>query len=90
MIFFQVSLNFDAVKEILKIRCQIYILMKKVIILSKMQVKWIFLLYHYSVIAVWAWTEKKKCGNDSREKVTTETQKLNMFLLQLPIYYLLE
>ena len=30
MIDFQVSLNFDSVKEILTIRCQIYILMKKV------------------------------------------------------------
>ena len=34
MIFFQVSLNFNPAKEILKMRCQIYILMKKVIILS--------------------------------------------------------
>ena len=31
MIVFQVSLNFDPVKEILKIQRQIYILMKKVI-----------------------------------------------------------
>ena len=35
MIVFQVSLNFDPAKEILKIRFQIYILMKKVIILRK-------------------------------------------------------
>ena len=34
MIIFQ-GLNFDAVKEILKIRSHIYILMKKVIILRK-------------------------------------------------------
>ena len=39
MIVFQVSLNFDPVKEILKIRCHIYILLKKVTILSKTQVK---------------------------------------------------
>ena len=32
MIFFQVPLNFDPVREILKIRCQISVLMKKVII----------------------------------------------------------
>ena len=39
MIVFQVSLNFDPVKEILKIiLCQIYILMKKVIILRKIHV----------------------------------------------------
>ena len=37
MIAFQVSLNFDPAKEILKIRFQIYILMKKVIILRKTQ-----------------------------------------------------
>ena len=38
MIVFQ-ELNLDPVKEILKIRCQIYILMKKVIILRKIHVK---------------------------------------------------
>ena len=37
MIAFQVSLNFDPAKEILKIRRQIYILMKKVIILKKIK-----------------------------------------------------
>ena len=35
MIVFQVSLNFDPAEEILKIRCQIYILISKVIILKK-------------------------------------------------------
>ena len=38
MIDFQES-NFDLVKEILKIRCHIYILMKKAIILRKIHVK---------------------------------------------------
>ena len=38
MIVFQVSLNFDPVKEILKIQCHIYILMKKVIILREIHV----------------------------------------------------
>ena len=38
MIVFQ-ELNFDPVKEILKIRCHIYILMKKVIILRKIHVE---------------------------------------------------
>ena len=33
------ELNFDSVKEILKIRCHMYILMKKVIILSKIHMK---------------------------------------------------
>ena len=38
MIVFQV-LNFDQVKEILKIRCHIYIFMKKVVMLREMLVK---------------------------------------------------
>ena len=38
MIVFQ-ELNFDPEKEILKIQCHIYILMKKVIILRKIHVK---------------------------------------------------
>ena len=38
MIVSQVSLNFDPVKEILKIQCQIYVLMKQVISLKKIQV----------------------------------------------------
>ena len=38
MIVFQ-ELNFDPVNEILKIRCHIYILIKKVIILRKLHVK---------------------------------------------------
>ena len=43
MIVFQ-ELNFDPVKEIMKIRSQIYILMKKVIILRKIHAKMKFLL----------------------------------------------
>ena len=39
MIVFQVSLNFDLAKEILKMQCQIYILLKKAIILKKIQAK---------------------------------------------------
>ena len=38
MIVFK-ELNFDPVKEILKIRCHNYILMKKVIVLKKIDVK---------------------------------------------------
>ena len=41
MIVFEV-LNFDLVTEILKIQCQIYILMKIVIILRKIHVKMSF------------------------------------------------
>ena len=40
MIVFQVSLNFDPVKEILKILFHIYILMKKVVILRKILCQW--------------------------------------------------
>ena len=39
MIVFQVSLNFDPAKEILTIQSQIDILMKKVAILRKIEVK---------------------------------------------------
>ena len=38
MIDFQVSLDFDPVKEKLKTRCRVYILMKKVMILRKIKV----------------------------------------------------
>ena len=38
MIVFQ-ELNFDPVKEILKIQCHIYILIKKVIVLRKIHMK---------------------------------------------------
>ena len=34
MIVFQVSLNFDSAEEVLKVRCQIYILMKEVILVN--------------------------------------------------------
>ena len=60
LIVFQVSLNLDPMKEILKIGCQIYILMKKGIILR---------LHYSSTISVWAWTEKK-CDNESHKKET--------------------
>ena len=46
MIVFQVSSNFDQVKEILKIRCHIYILMKEAIILSKIHVTMKFSVHH--------------------------------------------
>ena len=45
MIVFQ-ALNFDPVKEILKMRCHIYILMQKVIILRKILWKWSLSLHH--------------------------------------------
>ena len=45
MIVFQ-ELNFDPGKEILKIRCHIYILMKKVIILCKILMKMKSFVHH--------------------------------------------
>ena len=44
------SLNFDPVEELLKIWCQIYILMKKVIILSKIHMKMKFFAPQFSPI----------------------------------------
>ena len=79
MIVFQVSLNFDPVKEILKIQSQIYILMKKVIILKKLQMKWKLSFHHFSTISVWAWN-RKTCGNERHEK---ETQHIHAFAADL-------
>ena len=59
MIVFQVSLNFNPVKEMLKIPFQIYILMKKVIFLRTIQGTIKTFTLSYSAISVWAWTEKK-------------------------------
>ena len=74
MIVYQVSLNFVPVKEILKIRWQIYNLMKNVIIMSKIQVTMhIFTLPFFNHRSLNPDRKKKTCGNDSHEKVTTET-----------------
>ena len=43
---FRFSLNFDPVKELLKMRRHIFILMKKVIILRKIHVKTSLSLHH--------------------------------------------
>ena len=59
MIALPVLLNFDLAREILKIRCQIYVLIKRVIIPSKIQVTIIFLQHHFPKNSVWAWTEEK-------------------------------
>ena len=69
MIIFQVSLNFDPVKEILKI-CQIYILIKKVIILRKMQVMmktWAPPFFNNFSLSL---NRKKNCGSETHEKKT--------------------
>ena len=71
LIVFRVLLNFDPVKEILKIRFQIYILMKKVIILRKIQAKRKTFtppfFNHFSLSL-----NRKKGDNESHEEGTTE------------------
>ena len=59
MIVFQVLWNFDPANEILKIRCQFYISMKKVIIPWKIQAIMKNFVQHSSTISVWAWTKKR-------------------------------
>ena len=84
MIILQVSLNFDPVKEILKIRCQIYILMEKVIILRKIHVtikSFAPPLFSHLNLSL---NRKKSAA------IRAVRKKPNIFTLQLPIYYILE
>ena len=80
----QVSWNFDLVKEILKIRCQIYILMKQVITLRKIQMAMKTFarpfFNHFSL----------SLSRKKRVVMRVMRKKLNIFTLQLPIYYILE
>ena len=62
--------KFDTVKEILKMRCQIYILMKKMIILRKIQFEP---------------EQKKTCGNQSHKKVTKHINASAACLLHIRI-----
>ena len=77
MIVFQVSLNFYTVKEILKIRCNIFILMEKVFILKKIHVAMYFQLFQFE--------PEQKIPVAMR----ATRKKLNIFTLQLPISYIL-
>ena len=83
MFVFQVSLNFDPVKEILKIRCQIYILMMKVIILKKIQVT--MKTFAPPFFQPFQFEQQKK-----RVVMRAMRKKRNIFTLQLPIYYIIE
>ena len=58
MIVFQVSLNFDPAKEILKIRCQLYILMKKVNIWRKLQAT--MKTFHYTILQPFQFESEQK------------------------------
>ena len=65
MIVFPVSLNFDSAKEILKIRCNIFILMKKVIILRKVRVimkTFAPTFFNYFSLSL---SKKKICDNEA-------------------------
>ena len=84
MIILQVPLNFDPVKEILKIRCQIYILMEKVIILRKIHVTIKSFAPPFFIHLNLSLTRKKSAVIRAMRK------KPNIFTLQLPIYYILE
>ena len=59
---FQVPLNFDTEKEILKIQCQIPVLMKKTIILRNIQ----------AAMRTFIPPEQKKMCGKSHEKETTD------------------
>ena len=81
IVFFQVSLNFDPVKQILEIRCQIYNLMNKVTILRKILV----------TMKTFAPPFFKQFMNGKKRVVMrTIRKKLNIFMFQLSIYYILE
>ena len=84
MIALPVLLNFGLVREILKIRCQIYVLIKRVIIPSKIQV----------TINIFAapFSQKFSLSLNRRKVVIMRTmgKKVNIFTFQLPIYHILE
>ena len=84
MIVFQVSLNFDLAKEILRILCQVYVLVKKVIILRKIHVTIkSFTPPFFNCFIL--------CLNIVKSMIMRAMRKkLNIFTLHLPIYYILE
>ena len=84
MIVFQVSVNLNLVKEILKTRCQVYILMKKVIILGKIPV--IIKSFAPPFISHFRLNLNRK----KRVVMRRIRRKLNIFTFELPIYYILE
>ena len=84
IVFFQVPLNFDPVKQILEIRCQIYNLMNKVTILRK-------ILVTMKTFAPPFFKQFSLTMNGKKRVVMRAMRKkLNIFMLQLSIYYILE
>ena len=83
MIVFQDSSNFDPVKGILKMRCHIYILMKKVIILRKIHENGVF---RGTILQLFQFeSEQKTRGNESSEKETKHIHNLVADLLHVRI-----
>ena len=75
------SLNFDPVQEILKMRCQISFLMKKVITLKKLRVKMKTFtqpFFNHSSLSI---NRKKKCGNENHQEDTKHIHALVANLL---------
>ena len=70
MILLKISLNFDPVKEILKMKCHIYILIKKMIILWKIQMKMKTFTPPFFIHFSLSLNKKKTGGNESHDKKT--------------------
>ena len=82
MIVFQVSLNFNPVKEILNIRCQVYINEESGYSEENTSDNEDFCATIFQPFQFES-EEKKTCGNESHEKI-------NIFTLQLSMCYILE
>ena len=80
-----VPLNFDPVKEIVKIQCRIYILMRKVIILRKIHVTMKSFAPPFFIFILFEPEQKKTCGNASHEKETKHIQASAAKLLHIRI-----
>ena len=89
MIALTFSLNFDPVKGLLKMRCHIYILMKKVIILRKIQFYGYVTKHIYRFQYMKGYTLKVLSKNilhltlSVLHQTFSETPSLKMFLLKL-------
>ena len=84
MIDFQVLLNFDPVKKILKMQCQIYLLMKKVInlrIMQKTLKTFAPRFFNYFSLSL---------NRINHVKMRAMRKKLNIFTLHLSFCYILE
>ena len=76
MIFFQVSLNFDPLKEVLKMRCRIYWGYSEENASDNED-------FHSTIFRPFAFEPEQK----KRVVMRAMRKKLNIFTLQLPVYY---